>query len=284
MIERKIGELCNFIRQHLDEDLPIELLSRAAGISKFHLQRLFTAYTGISPYKYAQLLRLKRASYQLAFCREERILNIALGAGFESPESFARSFKRTFEQTPSQFRNKPDWPLWHSKFRVSHPPGVEKMDVKLVEFKETPVALLEHRGPHERLLESVARFIEWRKESGLSPVKTSATFGLAYCDPKTTPPEEFRFDICGSVGKAVADNPQGVRNGVIPGGPCAVIRHFGSHELMGEAIYYLYKTWLPENQARLRNFPCFFHYLNLVTDVAEKDLITDIHLPIMPYV
>lgn len=280
MVERKISKLCNFIRQHLDEELPMERLSRAGGVSKFHLQRLFTAHTGLSLFKYIQLLRLKRASYQLAFNSSERILEIALGAGFESPESFARCFKKTFEQTPSQFRNNPDWPLWHSKFRYSHPQGVEKMDVKIVDFPETKIALLEHRGTHERLFDSVAKFIAWRKESGLSPIKTSATFGLAYCDPKTTPPDEFRFDICGSVGKAIPENPQGVKNGLIPKGRCAVVKHLGSHDQMGEAIYYLYRTWLPANQAKTRNFPCFFHYLNLITDVAEKDLVTDIYLPI----
>jgi AraC family transcriptional regulator len=281
MLDRNIQKLCNFILQHLDEELPNERLSRAAGVSKFHLQRQFSAQTGVSLNKYVQLMRLKRASYQLAFQPDARILEVALNAGFESPESFARVFKKTFGQTPSQFRKSPDWPLWHSKFPTTPSKGHEKMDVKVIDFPETKIAVLEHRGPVGRLMESVGKFIEWRKESGLSPVKSSATFGLAYCDPNTTPPAEFRFGISGSISKDVPKNRQGVKTGTIPAGRCAVVRHLGCHDGLGEAIYYLYRTWLPENQARTRDFPCFFHYRNLITDVAEKDLITDIHLPIV---
>ncbi len=92
------------------------------------------------------------------------------------------------------------------------------MDVKIVNFEETRVAALEHRGAPEQVDNSVKTFIAWRKESQLSPVKTSKTYGIAYDDPDTTEPEAFRFDICGSAAAEVLANPQGVVNKVIPGG------------------------------------------------------------------
>jgi AraC family transcriptional regulator len=84
------------------------------------------------------------------------------------------------------------------------------MEVSVIAFEATKVAVLEHRGPPELLNESVLRFIAWRQSSQLSPVKTSKTFGIAYNDPERAEPSAFRFDICGSVTEDVPPNPQGV--------------------------------------------------------------------------
>ena len=154
------------------------------------------------------------------------------------------------------------------------------MEVNIINFNETRVALLEHRGAPALINESAMKFIEWRKQTGLSPVKTSKTFGIAYDDPEQTEPEAFRFDICGSVSSEIAENPQGVKNGVIPAGRCAVVRHLGSHDRIGESAYYLYREWLPGSDEELRDFPLFFHYLNLLPETAEADLVTDIYLPL----
>ncbi|MGO9546661.1 MAG: GyrI-like domain-containing protein [Rhodomicrobium sp.] len=154
------------------------------------------------------------------------------------------------------------------------------MEVKIVDFEETKVAALEHRGPPGQVDDSAGTFIAWRKESKLSPVKTSKTFGIAYNDPDTAEPATFRFDICGSVSADVPVNPHGVVNKVIPGGRCAVVRHIGSHDRIGESVYYLYRNWLPGSGEELRDFPLFFHYLNLKPETPEHELITDIHLPL----
>ena len=154
------------------------------------------------------------------------------------------------------------------------------MKVRIVDFPETKVAVLEHLGPPDRVNESAGRFIEWRKATGLSPIRDSQTFGIAYDDPTLADPESFRFDIAGSVREAIPDNDHGVINKIIPAGRCAVVRHYGSHENIGDGAYYLYRDWLPESGEEPRDFPLFFHYLNLIPETAEHELITDIHLPL----
>jgi len=154
------------------------------------------------------------------------------------------------------------------------------MQVKIVAFNETRIAVLEHRGAPELVNDSVRVFIDWRRQSGLSPVTSSQTYGIVYDNPHTTPAEEFRFDICGSVAAAVPDNAQGVINKLIPGGRCAVVRHHGSHHRIGDAAYYLYRDWLPDSGEELRDFPLFFHYLNLIPDTPEHELVTDVYLPL----
>lgn len=276
----RFGRVFDYIDRHLDEELSVERLSRVANFSKFHFHRQFSEYAGISVTRYVLLMRMKRASYRLVFNVDARIIDIALEAGFDSPEAFARAFKNAFGQTPSQFRRHPAWQPWSERYPLPKRKRIRKMEVKIVEFEQTPVAALEHRGPMELVNDSALIFIEWRKASGLSPVQGNRTFGIAYDNPETTEPQRFRFDICGEISAAIPENAQGVVNKVIPGGRCAVVRHLGAHDRLGESIYPLYRDWLPRSGEELRDFPLFFHYLNLMPETPEHALVTDIYLPL----
>jgi len=280
---RRFKQVLDYIDRHLDEDLSVERLSRVAHFSKFHFHRQFTQYCGISVSRHITLMRLRRASHRLAFNPGEPVTDIALDAGFENPESFSRAFKHVFGQTPSAFRREPAWEAWNEQFKLPAREVRENMDqleVRIVTAHPALVAVLEHRGSPAGINGSVARFIEWRKESGLSPVHSSRTYGVAYCDPDTTVPEDFRFDICGSVEEPVPPNPQGVVTKEIPGGRCAVVRHVGSTDRIGESVWNLFRRWLPESGEELRDFPVYFHYLDVTLDTPEHERQTDVYLPL----
>lgn len=276
----RFNRVFDYIDRHLDNSLSVDELSNLANFSRFHFQRQFSVYVGLSVTRYIQLLRLRRASYQLVFEPQRRIIEIALDAGFENPESFSRAFKKCFGQTPSQFREQPAWQPWNERMRLPERERSTAMEVKVVNFDDTLVATYEHLGAPELILESVQEFIDWRKSSGLSPVASSRTFGMVYSDPESTPADEFRFDICGEIDAPVPDNPQGVITKQIPAGRCAVVRHYGSTDRVGESAWYLYRDWLPESGEELRDFPLFFHYVKRVPDVPEHEQVTDVYLPL----
>jgi len=277
----RISRACEYINRNLDEDLLLDNICEVAALSKFHFHRMFSAQIGMSLAKFVLLARLKRASFRLAFQGDKRIIDIAFEAGFESSEAFSRAYKRTFLQSPSSFRAQPNWQQWKSCFEYRITPILEiNMQVNIVAFAATKVALLEHLGPAEKVWETAGKFINWRKETGLSPVSTSNTFGIAYCDPKTTEPDEFRWDICGSINGVVPENSYGVTLGEIPAGRCAVIRHIGSHAQLDQSIYYFCRQWLTNSDEEIGDFPLFFHYIKLMFEVDECDLITDIYFPL----
>jgi len=278
---KRFNRVFDYIDAHLGDELSVECLSRVASFSKFHFHRQFSEYAGISISRYVLLMRLKRASYRLVFSEDTPVIDIALEAGFENPESFSRAFKKTFGQTPSQFRKAPAWQAWKAQYPMPKRDRRGTMDVKIVDFNETPVAVFEHHGAPETVPDSVRVFIDWRKQSGLSPIASSRTFGIVYHDPKTTEADEFRFDICGEVSGAIPANSQGVVRRTIPAGRCAVVRHLGPHDRIGESIYPLYREWLPDSGEELRDFPLFFHYLNLMPETPEHELVTDVYLPLM---
>jgi len=275
---RRFQKVFDYIHTHLDEELSVETLSRVAHFSKFHFHRQFFLFVGLNAARYIQLLRLKRASYRLVFEPKVR----ALQAGFENPESFSRAFKAVIGQTPSQFRKGPAWQPWTERFQIPTIERTEAMEVKIVDFPATAIAVLEHRGAPALVYDSVQRFIDWRKTTGLSPVNSSRHFGIAYDDPATTPPEQFRFDLGGSITAPVPENAWGVVNKSILAGRCAVVRHLGSRDgdNLGRSIYPLYREWLPSSGEELRDFPLFFEYLNLIPQVEEHELVTDIFLPL----
>ena len=153
------------------------------------------------------------------------------------------------------------------------------LQVNIVDFPETKIAVLAHRGSPNEIFKSVSKFITWRKQKKLSP-KVNKTLNLLYDDPEVTAEEDYRFDICVEIRQDVSENEFGIVTKKIPQGRCAVLRHIGNDSTIGKYVNYLYNHWLTENDENLRDFPCFLHRVTLFPDVEEHEMITDIYLPI----
>ena len=283
---RRFRRVLEHIDANLEGDLSLEALSGVAAYSKFHFHRQFAALFDMGVHEYVQRLRMRRAAHQLAFREPLRIIDVALAAGYESHEAFSRAFRKAMGQSPSQFRSRPQWELWSAKheplcnLRSQYmKPRYAPEDVSIVEFPETPIGVLEHRGDPRRLGETIRTFIEWRKQNGLHP-SVSATFNIFHDNPEVTAPEAFRMDLCAAVKGPLASNSLGVVAKVIPGGRCAVLRHKGSDDTLGDAVSYLYATWLPGSGHSPRDFPLFAQRVAMFPDVPEHEAITDVFLPL----
>ena len=261
-------------------------LSGIAAFSRHHFHRQFSGFLGMSAYRYVQFIRMRRASWRLAFRPELSVGEIALATGYEGPEAFARAFRQYSGQSPSEFRSQPDWTEWHSRFRpfiqlrqttmstIAAPPVV-----RVTTFPATRVAKLEHHGSVLRLGDSIRKFIEWRKANKLPP-HLSATFNIIHNDPDETPPEEFRFDLCAATDRPIPANESGVTEFLIPGGRCALLRHRGSDDQLGRSIMHLYANWLPTSGEELRDFPLFMQRTKFFPDVPDGEAETDLYLPL----
>jgi AraC family transcriptional regulator len=281
----RFRQVLQFIDTHLDEDLPVERLAGIAAFSKYHFHRQFSELFGIGVYRYVQMLRLKRAAHQLAF-RGDSIIAIALQNGYESPEAFSRAFRKALGQSPSEFREQPQWESWHasnqssSELRRLHmKPKTGFEDIRIVQFPETRIAVLEHRGDPQHIGDTVRRFIDWRKQNHLPP-RLSATYNLLYDDPAAVAPEDFRMDICAATDKDIPANEHGVIAKTIPAGRCAVLRHTGSDDTLPATVHLLYAEWLPQSGEELRDFPLFFQRVKFFPDVAESEAVTAVFLPL----
>ena len=94
-----IHDLLEWIDNNLDSRLDIETVSKRAGYSKWHLQRIFKEHTGYPIAEYIRAQKLQKSMERLTHS-DEPILNVAIALGFDSQQSFNRSFKRQYGQAP----------------------------------------------------------------------------------------------------------------------------------------------------------------------------------------
>jgi len=104
---QRIEKVIHYIEDHLDGDLSLQQLSRVAAFSPFQFHRKFVSASGMSAAELVRQLRLRRASLLLAFNPHQSVTTIALDCGFTNPQSFSRTFKQHFGQTPSAFKQQP---------------------------------------------------------------------------------------------------------------------------------------------------------------------------------
>lgn len=149
----------------------------------------------------------------------------------------------------------------------------------IVQFKETQVAVLEHRGDPRRLGDSIRQFIAWRQQNQVLP-KSSATFNVLYEHPDEVDPADFRFELCAATERDIAPNASGIVGKTLPGGRCARLRHIGSDDTLAATIGYLYSQWLPASGEEPRDFPLFLQRVSFFPEVPEHEAVTDVFLPL----
>jgi len=284
--QQRFARVLAHLEANSESSLSVDDLAGVAAFSRHHFHRQFSSFLGMSTYKYAQHIRMRRASWRLAFRPEISVQEIALATGYEGPEAFARAFRQFAGQSPSEFRARPDWTEWHARFRPfinlrqTHMNTLQSRQVaRVVQFPATRVATLEHRGSPLRLGDTIRAFIEWRKTNRLPP-RLSATYNIVYNDPDETPAEEFRFRICAATEAFIEPNEAGVTELTIPAGRCALLRHVGSDDQLGRSIRHLYADWLPASGEELRDFPLYMQRVTFFPDVSDSEAITDIYLPL----
>ncbi|CZF82416.1 Transposon Tn10 TetD protein [Grimontia celer] len=285
-LAEKLERAREFIELNLDSDIDLDALSGVACLSKFHFHRQFSIRYGVNVATYVRLLRLKKASYQLVYRPDISVTDIALDCNYENSESFSRAFRKVFGVSPSAFRQDPDWASWETHFdaivRVRNEVYMNgaDFDVEIVEFQSISIATMEHRERPNQLGGTVGELIEWRRANQLPPSKYR-TFNLIYDDPDEVVDPSFRFDIgCEFRGNTDLSDPR-IKVKTIEGGRCAKLRFIGSTDAIGVAVRYLYSPWLEKSGEKLRDFPVFFERVNLFPEVPEREMITDIYLPIL---
>ena len=99
--QRCVRKVREYIDAHFTRSISMCELSGAAGLSMFHLHRLFRASTGIPPHEYQTQLRINYAKRLLQ--RGCRPVDVALSSGFSDQSHLTRHFKRLVGITPARF-------------------------------------------------------------------------------------------------------------------------------------------------------------------------------------
>ena len=101
---QEVEAALNYIDTHLTEDLALDDIVRAVGLSKSYFSEVFRELNGITAWDY---ITRKRIELSMEYFQNSGlpITEIAILCGFNTLPNFNRSFKRISGITPRQFRN-----------------------------------------------------------------------------------------------------------------------------------------------------------------------------------
>lgn len=101
----KIEQLLREEQVFLNPHLKVSDIARAVGTNRTYVSKYFNQEAGVSFYEYINALRIDYACTLL--CQSsESVKTIARLSGFNSPQSFIRTFVKTKGMNPTQFRNR----------------------------------------------------------------------------------------------------------------------------------------------------------------------------------
>jgi len=117
----RIRNVLTYMREHLNEPLPIELLASVACLSPRQFGRAFVAETGETPARAVERLRVEVARQRVERGAEP-IEIIAQNIGFNDPERMRRAFIRVLGHPPQSIRRMAsrDTSRFHSDARPEH--------------------------------------------------------------------------------------------------------------------------------------------------------------------
>ncbi len=246
-----------FIESHVDESLPLSRIARHAALSEYHFHRLFRACFGIPVIEYVRGRRLSSAARRLVG-EETPVLDLSLDSGFESPEAFARAFRKMYGISPTAYRRRGKHLPWRSVAKLT--------DEVLQRLKKgtsmEPLTLHKERiwaaGLSAVFTAETRSGIPGLWKTFLSHIEKipgrigGHTFGI--CDAASGAEEgTFEYLAAVQVDPKKVTGPWKLKE--IPAGDYLVFTHRGPISKFTQTADYLWGTWLPNSGQLLRKAP-----------------------------
>ncbi len=100
---RFVADVESFCLKHLSEDIGVDDMAAAAGLSRYHFSRTFKAFRGESPAIFLRNMRLRSAAYLLGGSMLA-VKEVASRCGFNDTSYFCMLFRKTYGLSPEVFR------------------------------------------------------------------------------------------------------------------------------------------------------------------------------------
>lgn len=229
-----IQNAINYIEEHLTEEIDYEIVAKEAACSNFYFQRIFSILCGMTLGDYIRNRRLTLAGNELS-AADDKVIDIALKYGYESPESFTRAFSRFHGVTPSEAKK--DGSKLKSFSRISVKitlSGGSVMNYKIVEKEAFDIIekVETHSVEDSANAKSIPEFWSRSHQDGtvktLMNVTTDRTFIFGVCYGNL-PENAKTFDY--SIAAKCNENtvvPEGFRKNTIPARTWAIFECKGA--------------------------------------------------------
>ena len=295
---RRVQPALAFAAAHLDDDLSLALLAKQAGLSPFHLHRVFSAAAGETPKQYTLRLRLGRAAVMLLTAGDS-VLDIALSCGFQSHEAFTRAFRRRFGMTPSAYRERgfaagvdrkqarahaefvcsvgPCIRLYHTGDNQQAQRNNMTYSITRQELSPQPVLIVRRRVKRSDIAATIAQALPhifvYAQQNGI------ALAGLPFTRYVEMGPGLVTMEPGMRVVGPGASSQGGIVADSLPGGPVATTIHAGPYDQLSDA-YAAIEQWMEAEGLAPAGAP-WESYLNDPSDYPDpRDWKTEIFWPL----
>lgn len=172
-----IGDSIQYIENHILDELSVDDIAKHIGISSFYYQKGFAMLCGFTVAEYIRNRRLALAGNEI-IGTDQKIIDIAMKYGYDSPDSFTKAFTRFHGSTPTAVRKdnamlKSFAPL---KIKVSLEGGY-LMDYRIEKKKAFTVIANAKTFAYENAKEVIPQF--WQEHYASGKVQTvCGEFGI----------------------------------------------------------------------------------------------------------
>lgn len=291
----QVQRAVDYIEEHLEEDISVDAIAAVACFSRWHFQMIFSSAVGETLKDYIRKRRLSNALITLG-AGDERILDIALNARFESQESFTRAFKNMFGINPGECRklgpehfmilNKPkitmDY-LDHLYQGINMQPVFKtKSEFHVIGLGASFISILSpEKNNHLVIPKLWSQFTQRQSEikSRISPYDYGICMPMTK-DLKKSHPDECYYMACTEISDSNMTVPEGMNLKTIPAGEYAVFTHKGSLSKLDHTMNYIYGAWLSKSDRTLREAPDLELYDERFKPDSD-DSEFDIYIPVV---
>ncbi|CRY53819.1 MULTISPECIES: helix-turn-helix domain-containing protein [Yersinia] len=248
-----IEELIEWIEINLEKRPTLDDVAKISGYSKWHLQRKFKSIVGLQLASYIRGRVLTRAAVALRISRRP-IIEISDELGFDSQQTFTRTFKKRFGTTPNNFRQMEHWDVQgmipRFGFYEHYTPKINRVTLpekELVGFTRR-LDFDEHNhcsGQHSSFMAMKDEILlDFFKEINFSCQRVYSLFNAQSCQQ-----EQNSLEYSTAIDKDKRHEIQGHReidNIAIPAGEFLSISHQGSAKECVKFSTYLFNAVLPK--------------------------------------
>ena len=288
----QVQRAVDYIEDHLQDDLSVDQIADVACFSRWHFQMVFSSAVGETLKDYIRKRRLSNALIALG-TGDERILDIALNAGFESQESFTRAFKNMFGVNPGECRkrgtesfmilNQPKITmayLDHLYGGINMQPVFKELgEINVIGFTAKFISAL---SPDKNNMVVIPQL--WGRyaprAAEIKSRKGWTDMGICTNMPEgeKTHPDECLY-MAGTEVTDLTPLPEGMTAMTIPPGRYAVFTHNGAVHKIGLTMSYIYGSWLPKSGEKLREAADLEMY-DCRHDPDSDEFTLDVYIPV----
>ena len=235
------------MEDNLRDEISTQKMAQLACMSPYYFKRMFSYIAGVPLAEYIRRRRLTKAAFDLQ--SGDKVIDVALRYGYESPTAFNRAFQAVHGITPSAAQ-KPDVVLKafpQISFQITIK-GVTEMDYRIAEKEAFRVVGVRTSlcADMEVNFKNATPFWEKTIADGLVKeilgLMNSELYGLLAVSVMSEDNESGHYYICAATDKAV---PSGMFEVTVPKHTWAIFSGSGHPSGIGDLQKRIFSEWLP---------------------------------------